>query len=70
MRFQNPLDKTKIATGLVNALFSAHYSLVAIIKTLLGYPPYGISRIFTRDPDAVTIWKGCRGLTSPGGLDW
>jgi len=65
MSFQNHLDKTKIATGLVNALFSAHYSLVAIIKTLWGYPPYRISRFFTRDPDAVTIWKGCRDLTSP-----
>jgi len=67
MRFQNHFDETKIATGLHNALFSAHHSLVAIIKTLLRYPPYGISRFFTRDPDAVTIWKSCRDLTSPGG---
>jgi len=50
------LDETKIATEPHNALFSVHHSLVAIIKTLLAYPPYGISRIFTRDPDAVTIW--------------
>jgi len=31
MQFENYFDITKIATGLVNALFSAHYSLVATI---------------------------------------
>jgi len=70
MQIYHHLNETKIATGLHNALFSAHYSLVAIIKTLLEYPPYEISRFFTRDPDAVTIWKDYRDLTSPRGLDW
>jgi len=67
MHFQNHLDETKIATGLVNALFSAHYSLVTINKTLWGIPPIefrDFSHVtLTRSPTARVV-----GIRPPLGL--
>jgi len=63
------LDETKIATGLVNGLFSAHHSLVAIMRTLWGYPPIEF-RDFSHDILTRSKFARVVEIILPLGYDW